>query len=421
MRSLRVGVLLRGTLVEERLFDGPVTVGQSLKCDLSVPADELPREHLLFAHDDRGWTVLAIPGMAVKIADGQGTRIAQGSRGRLVLGDTTILFQEMATPAAAPRPKLPPEVRGTRLDRRLVTIVAASLAVHLGIGIYAWFDDVDSTPLGAPAVATAYAPAVDFEEQPLPALPTATEPTTTPTAPIAPAEPGVAAPIAPHHDIVQRTTPQPHIANQLPDEATLREQAIHMADLLVAPGQGTHGTPGDMSSRTPNVDLAHQIDASKHVQVSIGNPTHDRDPGVDVAARKGTALALHQPGEVTEQAPRTETKLPTVRLSPVRTTGETTTLTADAVLDKINGLYLSGLQRCYQKGLARDASLLGRVNLALTVDETGRVSDRTASGSADEVDSCIEGLMANWHFGVPHDRQGKPTEASFAVTLALAK
>ncbi|MBA3542718.1 MAG: hypothetical protein H0T79_24085, partial [Deltaproteobacteria bacterium] len=38
-RALRVGVLLRDNLVEERVFstNAPITIGQSLRCTLSLP------------------------------------------------------------------------------------------------------------------------------------------------------------------------------------------------------------------------------------------------------------------------------------------------------------------------------------------------------------------------------------------------
>ncbi|MBA3451658.1 MAG: hypothetical protein H0T42_01020, partial [Deltaproteobacteria bacterium] len=43
-RSLRIAVLLNGHIVEERVISGmtPVTIGQSLRCRLSVPVDGVP-------------------------------------------------------------------------------------------------------------------------------------------------------------------------------------------------------------------------------------------------------------------------------------------------------------------------------------------------------------------------------------------
>ena len=55
-RILRIGVLLGGKIVEERLIRdrGDVTVGQSSKNTFSVPLEGLPREWTLFkAHEGR--------------------------------------------------------------------------------------------------------------------------------------------------------------------------------------------------------------------------------------------------------------------------------------------------------------------------------------------------------------------------------
>ncbi|MBC7978588.1 MAG: AgmX/PglI C-terminal domain-containing protein, partial [Myxococcales bacterium] len=95
------------------------------------------------------------------------------------------------------------------------------------------------------------------------------------------------------------------------------------------------------------------------------------------------------------------------------------TLTADAVLSKIQSAYLAGLKRCYKEYLKKDASARGKVTLSLTINETGRTVSGKANGFASEVDSCIGNLMGGWRFPIPKDKDGEATEASFAVTLQL--
>jgi hypothetical protein len=89
------------------------------------------------------------------------------------------------------------------------------------------------------------------------------------------------------------------------------------------------------------------------------------------------------------------------------------------VLEKIRTAYMSGLQRCYQKGLLHEEGLAGKVRLAFTVSERGQVAEPEASGLTPEVDACISGYMAGWRFGIPRDRERKPTEASFTLSLVL--
>src|SRR6266568_311971 len=55
-RILRIGVLLGGKIVEERLIRErtSVTIGQSMKNTFSVPVEGLPLELMLFALDEKG-------------------------------------------------------------------------------------------------------------------------------------------------------------------------------------------------------------------------------------------------------------------------------------------------------------------------------------------------------------------------------
>ena len=81
---------------------------------------------------------------------------------------------------------------------------------------------------------------------------------------------------------------------------------------------------------------------------------------------------------------------------------------------------MPGIKRCYKNYLNKDASARGKVGLSLTVNQTGRTTQGSASGfPADEVNSCITGLMSGWTFPIPKDKDGDPTEASFRITLQL--
>ena len=90
-----------------------------------------------------------------------------------------------------------------------------------------------------------------------------------------------------------------------------------------------------------------------------------------------------------------------------------------AVLDVINAEYLPGLQRCYRRGLSLDAQLSGKITISLTVNEQGRVTEPSASGTDPQVDHCVQTLMGVWRFPIPHDKAGEPTDATFHISLAL--
>ena len=97
------------------------------------------------------------------------------------------------------------------------------------------------------------------------------------------------------------------------------------------------------------------------------------------------------------------------------------TLTVNGMLDKINGEYLVGLQRCYSKGLAENPSLRGRITLTFTVNPYGHVSG-TITGTTPKTDACLTAQVGKWRFPTPRDpKKGTPTEASFRLDMFLTQ
>jgi hypothetical protein len=162
-KILRIGIIQNGKIVEERLVRKRenVTVGQSTKNTFVVPAsNHLPRTFVLFeltpagyalnftdAMDGRvslGEQVVALPalrqgGKAQRKGDLWHLMMNDRSRGKVVIGDVTVLFQFVTPPPVQPRPQLPPSVRSSllqNLDWLLVAVVGASFLLHFGFVIY---------------------------------------------------------------------------------------------------------------------------------------------------------------------------------------------------------------------------------------------------------------------------------------------
>jgi hypothetical protein len=90
------------------------------------------------------------------------------------------------------------------------------------------------------------------------------------------------------------------------------------------------------------------------------------------------------------------------------------TLSVDEVMTKINHVYMTGLQRCYNRSLKSDPTISGKVTLLFTVDVKGRVlSD--LDGIAPSFDKCLTGMISGWRF--PH--VSEPAEATFKISLVL--
>ena len=82
-------------------------------------------------------------------------RLTDEARGKVVIGETTFLFQFVAPPPVQPRPQLPLSVKGglaSQIDWSLTIIAAFSFLLHFGLvgAMYSdWMDPVVNDDLTA--------------------------------------------------------------------------------------------------------------------------------------------------------------------------------------------------------------------------------------------------------------------------------
>ena len=161
-RILRIGIVQGGRIVEERLIRKRenISVGWSSRSTFAVPSESLPKQWVLFEISPKGYLARFADAMDARIAVGnevislgqlkQGGRVKkQGpaslfqlderSRGKVTIGDLTILFQFVTPPPPQPRPQLPASVRGsvfTGMDWVFTSIATASFLAHLALVLY---------------------------------------------------------------------------------------------------------------------------------------------------------------------------------------------------------------------------------------------------------------------------------------------
>ena len=183
-RILRIGVLLGGKIVEERLIRErvPVSIGQSMKNTFSIPIEGLPLEFTMFAIDEGRYSLRYLDKMDGRLSDSGGqvntldalkakgaskadnywqVRLSDSARGKLSLGDLTVLFQFVTEPPRQPKPMLPASVRGTfadRFDPRLLVIVGTSIILHFMFVIIAWMGDIEKDGLAEKAYELTFEP-----------------------------------------------------------------------------------------------------------------------------------------------------------------------------------------------------------------------------------------------------------------------
>jgi hypothetical protein len=96
-----------------------------------------------------------------------------------------------------------------------------------------------------------------------------------------------------------------------------------------------------------------------------------------------------------------------------------TSLSVTSVVTKINGSYMAGIKKCYQKQLAKKADAAGDLSLAFAVGPNGKAVHPSASG-VDGVDNCVTRAMMGWAFTAPKDKEKKAATAHFELELKLS-
>ncbi len=450
-RILRIGVLLGGKIIEERLIRdrADVTLGQSAKNTFSIPLENLPRQWTLFAIENEGYALKFVQGMDGRISDGQQVYtfeqvragraqhrgdhwvmpLSDQARGKVSFGDLTLLFQFVTEPPVQPRPMLPHSVRGTlaeRIDPRLAVICSISIVAHFGIALAAWMHDrpekrtdaigqamqavtIDTTFI-EPDIEPVPEPDAEAGKEPEPGK---TEPKK--TEPKASTEPKSTEP--------KSTGPAKNTGRSAEDTAALQEDVARYAAALAGDSEATGGIDGAMGKTAPGGDLKQQLNEVKDsdANVKIGGSDRGTRDG-DARTGTGTGPKVDGPGgpkSATGDAGKTE-KVPTGRVQVSSKKGfDDTSLTPDAVLSKINSTYMAGLKRCYKDLLKTDPTAGPRVELNFTVNESGRTTSPTVKSDYSGLNSCVKGQMGSWAFNKPKDSDGEPTEATFQITLAL--
>lgn len=161
-KILRIGVIQAGHIIEEKLVRRPenVTIGSSTRNTITIFTAGLPRAFTLFerignryllnfseAMDGRvsaGDRILPLlqvaeENLARRRGDVWQLPLDESSRGKMVLGEVTLLFQFVTPPPPRPRPQLPPSVRGgliAQMDWLMASCFMACAVSHLALVIY---------------------------------------------------------------------------------------------------------------------------------------------------------------------------------------------------------------------------------------------------------------------------------------------
>ena len=157
-KILRIGIVQNGRIVEEKLLRsrGDVSIGRGADNTFLIPSKDLPRSFKIFEETRSGYVLNFVKGMDARVAvDGKiltlsqilerGEHVKKGtdyfkldlshsSRGKLVIGEITVLFHFVVPPPEMPKPQLPHVMWGMYAVRSwLGNVFLASVVLCVGV------------------------------------------------------------------------------------------------------------------------------------------------------------------------------------------------------------------------------------------------------------------------------------------------
>jgi hypothetical protein len=448
-KVLRVGVVRAGSIVEERVIKQriTVTVGSAETAMFVIPSLAVHARPVfkLFERIGDDYWLNVLPGMTGRVALSSGVTTIDGraaaggpplklgddARGKVILGDTTLLFQLVAPPIAQPRPQLPLGVKaGLRNDWTLTFIVAVSFLVHFGLvgTMYSdWTDPIVGDPYDVKGLVDIMAkipmpPQVDVPDQ-ASDLATPRQPATA-----ASASPATAS-APPSRTTPSRSNASPTLPTHASAETSIsNEKSASLAasaetmkmQLVIGLQAGPAVKDAVDRSNVPVVDLGAV--AERNIGVTRGNGELKTNSGGPIVASRSNGLTTlgvtKSDGTGTKAGQESTTAGPTGVANIGISTASAVVPNADAVVAGLRGRFRS----CYQTGLLADPTMTGKVVIRAKIGSNGEVSSAdiaSISGLSPTVGRCIATAVERATFAAPSG--GGSSTMQIPVTFVQSK
>ncbi len=415
-KVLRIGLVAAGRILEERIVKQrtSVTVGPSEKSMFVVQANVPPQfklfeligneYHLNFLDGMTGRVALAtgitdlvaLKGQAKRIGPAYQIRLTEEARGKIVVGETTFLFQFVAPPPVQPRPQLPLSVKGglaSQIDWSLTIIAAFSFLLHFGLvgAMYSdWMDPVVNDDITAGLL--------DMVQK---TVPPPVETTEVPTSSASATDTAPAPTQAPKQAAAKQSSgaPDAKVVAGLMQEADQARIAI-LAALNGGPNingamKDDNGAPVDLNS------LANRSGGISNAAGGLnlpgaGGPIRPGQNGGGLQSLKGgdTGGASTSAGQAVKVVP----------VGNVEYGGSSSSVPVSNAEAVIRSQIHPGAKRCYQQGLESDPTQSGRLVILIKVAPSGEVDSvnvSSNSGLSSNVANCIKRVAGRAKFDAP--------------------
>jgi outer membrane biosynthesis protein TonB len=409
-KVLRVGVIRDGKIIEERHLRQPaaVTIGQDGTNTFVIPASDLPGTFPVFDQRAGQYTLLFTDRMNGRVLTRMGDLdfaglksknlasrrgsvwalpLDESSKGKVTLGEVTLLFQFVRPRPEPKRIELPPDMRGSvwrSIDHLFFTILAASLVIHFS---------------GAACIALS--PKPPDADLALDDLPDRFARVLLPPKPPEPEvkKEEVAKGEEPKKDVKKDTKKDTKPVDAAQRKEQIQAKVASKGLLKILGSSGGSGALADvLGSGTGSGDVAAALAGAHGVSVatadSVGGPRgggSGRTAGIgDVGTSGGGNVSLGNKGDVRVSG-RVAAATPEVDSADVDR----------GALSRYIKDRLNAIRGCYERELKRNPALKGKVVVRFNITPAGRAGDirieENTLGSP-EVSNCITGLMRSWVF-----------------------
>ncbi len=431
-KMLRIGIVQNGKIIDERELRKreTVSIGSHAKATFQVTSDRLPKTFDLFDYDGKAYYLrfneqmegriqldgntvsdfssLESAGKVARRGGEKAVRIADVSRGKVMIGDITILFQFKAVAPIPDRPVLPAEIRGSMLqniDAQFTAIFVLVALIHISVVTYARnqpyveptsIDQIDETyqklimperipePPKDPVADNSKSKGDEDKKKPEKKKPEKKKPEKKkPSKAKSPEDAAKAAKA--RKAAIKKKVAGKGLLKVLGAKGNGSEGGA-LADVF-SEGDGAAGSLGDAFSGIQGVDIASAGDEAgtrgggAGENVGIGELGTEGGGSVKTAKKREASVK----GSAQAQAPEVDGEL------------------SQAQIARVMKRKLKSLRACYEGALKRNRQLKGKLVIEFEIMETGRTSNVEFSGSLNskEVQKCIKRRAKSWRFPKP--------------------
>ena len=431
-KVLRIGLIKDGKIIEERVIRDrkTVSVGSSEKNHFIVSETGMParfdlfqlvgNDYILNFTEDMSGRV-GLPGGVAQLdqlrtsgqARNAGThyqvKLNESSRGKIVIGGLTLLFQFVEPPPVTPRPQLPAAVRGgfvAGIDWLFTAFVVFSYMTFFGFVIYLEHADWE-IQTGIDQMPESLARLI-FEEPVPPPEPEETDmPTEETDEGDEPEEVADSSSSSSSSDSSDSSGESQDINTNAEARARIAQEAASAAEALVLGALGEDGALADVLAGGAVTGDAESVLAQAAgvgvAQGSGGGTLRTRSGGGGsgegmglggLAAGMSVGMSV-MTGSVTEMAVSGR-----INLGGGGDIGGSGDFDASIVVRTIRAR-LRAITRCYETELRRDPTLAGKVTVRFTIVERGTVSNATATENttgSPAVANCVVAAIRRFRF-----------------------